>query len=1148
MYSKCHKNMLLKYANIHSEDDDNKLINVYDYINDVNNDTDEIRCCNNHILELAYTNQNVPYFKHQNKEDVNTCPMTRWHLTMQAPFPNTEVEFLKQSDQQHKSRRADVVLRDNRILEIQNSPISEEEINERDEDYTLHNHKVFWLVNGNNGIDVRHLHHSNRTYFIFRDIWKYKCFRRYEYIFIDIANKIYKICPNDVKSNMVDVDEPIDINHFIKDIQENNHILHTFIRPNQCKLYVKQQGAGNGKTFNIIQMLASKEFENYRYFVIVTKQHSAKYQIYNEFQEQIKSNMIQDIELVGTPTNENKKYIIKYKNLRTNEECQIVICTIDSLMYKLGKTKKSDSNSINKFEENIHSIISGCIDKKNINSLAYTDAYLELNKEFCIICDETQDLPLTYAQALVQIMRDRYVDMYIVGDKLQSLAYTENAFTYLIDNDFSYIEKISYEPTNIIRRTKNKGIIDFVNNMVPFNAYTLPHIVAYEQDDAADNVIIFQGKNVFRDKSIINEEIQNIMKLYIDEVETYNRFPNSFLIVTPFTNKNILINSLELAIEQYWQNKYTDKSEYKRYAVFHKSQEGTSIDLEESKYATRIVSIHSAKGDGRPVVFVIGLDQSSLTRFSGKYDNLVYNSLLHVALTRAKEKLYFRLEYNGDALSKKLLNHQHQNELYNIKPSINISKSIKLNKITDYFKNNIDFKIINDTIISDNNDEILDNESIESTRIVDMSHHMIRFAAMTVLFRIKVVQKQRHLSRSEVNKQFVSILLTAKNANLVEASDWKDYNTYFDKNCEIQIQNKKNGSYKSIYIPIVKLSSNKCNSDYFDILKQFILDIQEKISGILRNEITYLCPLEQIVLYYLFTLCKDGLYNDITIKDMYNIINIYSESFDNTINGHHHCLCKSCFSKPINKGRQSSSNPMTIYLKEHYESMQTFERILDEFLDSHKSSNFLFNHPVSYKGQNNDYELSNKFKDIAYDENNVYCVYIIPKLSELNYNTTVIDTLFNDWIIKHSTNDKFVDKKVHHYILTLNRELLVFDWHTVFENKKSLMTKLIKEKVIQMFEEEIKILYNYYRHHSSKETINPETMINNILNSLKDIKYLPEFIMDFFKDIRKRIIKKRTLDDQSRKVKQFENQETFFEELNSEMKYSINNYFINYQA
>ena len=132
------------------------------------------------------------------------------------------------------------------------------------------------------------------------------------------------------------------------------------------------------------------------------------------------------------------------------------------------------------------------------------------------------------------------------------------------------------------------------------------------------------------------------MEYYDKEVKNYNYKPNDFLIVTPFVSKNPLVNALDTAINLYWTNK-NNENNFKRYSIFHKSEEGSSINLSDSENTTRIVSIHTSKGDGRNVVFVIGLDEKSLIKYSNESNNLIYDSLIHVALTRMKKKIICKI-------------------------------------------------------------------------------------------------------------------------------------------------------------------------------------------------------------------------------------------------------------------------------------------------------------------------------------------------------------------------------------------------------------------------------------------------------------------------------------------------------------------------
>ena len=85
---------------------------------------------------------------------------------------------------------------------------------------------------------------------------------------------------------MIDVEYPKNKNEFINSLKNNTDIWSNE-DPYQTNLFIKQQGAGNGKTYGIIQMLQDNDKTHYEYFIYVTKQHSAKYVIFEEFQKHI---------------------------------------------------------------------------------------------------------------------------------------------------------------------------------------------------------------------------------------------------------------------------------------------------------------------------------------------------------------------------------------------------------------------------------------------------------------------------------------------------------------------------------------------------------------------------------------------------------------------------------------------------------------------------------------------------------------------------------------------------------------------------------------------------------------------------------------------------------------------------------------------
>ena len=184
-------------------------------------------------------------------------------------------------------------------------------------------------------------------------------------------------------------------------------------------------------------------------------------------------------------------------------------------MYAIGN---KNHNELNRFEGIINSIIDEHIETiTSCGAIKYAGINPKLCKHTILIKDEEQDLTIPYANAIIQIMRNRYIDVYIVGDKLQSISHENNAFTYLLTNEFPYINKTIYEFTNICRRFNHPKLISFVNSMIPFKFYNLPEITSfcYKYDNNIEPVIIFEGDTVYckqKDENKMNKEIDIIMK------------------------------------------------------------------------------------------------------------------------------------------------------------------------------------------------------------------------------------------------------------------------------------------------------------------------------------------------------------------------------------------------------------------------------------------------------------------------------------------------------------------------------------------------------------------------------------------------------------------------------------------------------------
>ena len=246
---KCDKNFETQWMYIN-----NKCINISEYEKSFKKEIP--RCKFGHELVFCNGSKIKSYFRHKYEKDTWSSGMSKFHLTWQGRFKDTEIRFPKINESQIKDRNADVVLNDNYILEIQHSHISEKEVLDRYHDYELHNKKIIWLLDGNTE-DVECNKLSDGTYLIqFKQSWKYKSFvHKYEFILLDTNDQIFKIPVRQIcTTKMVKVVSSKSIDDILNTFNDNPETIwriwpqSNIIKP---KLTVRQKGAGNGKTYGI---------------------------------------------------------------------------------------------------------------------------------------------------------------------------------------------------------------------------------------------------------------------------------------------------------------------------------------------------------------------------------------------------------------------------------------------------------------------------------------------------------------------------------------------------------------------------------------------------------------------------------------------------------------------------------------------------------------------------------------------------------------------------------------------------------------------------------------------------------------------------------------------------------------------------------
>ena len=795
----------------------------------------------------------------------------------------------------------------------------------------------------------------------------------------------------------------------VQGVKNKWHFRH--VTPCKNKLFIKMASAGSGKTWHIINMIQRKEFLHYTKFIYVSKQHSARVIIKDEFMSQYNSGLLNISNFSFKDL--GKKYIIEYMN-SVNINCCIIISTIDSFMYAVGdKTVQS----YDLFEGIVQSIIDNSKIDENIK-FATMETSLS---ETLYILDESQDLKEMYAKALIKIMKDTNMSSYIVGDRLQSISNEQNALTYLLDAPvLKYIE-----PTvNITRRFSHPQLFDFVNYMIPFKKYGLMPIVPYEKANQTQNqlnalTVMFQKENMN-----MNEQIEQIMAYYAEEVETNNYSPEDFLIVSPFISNNPIINALNSSINEFWIDKL-GANDYYNYSVIHKSEIGTSINLDDSIKSTRIVSIHSSKGDGRNCVFVIGLYEKSLKTFSGLRDSLIYDSLLHVAITRMKKKLYI-LCIETDEIGGRIKNFLLKNDLPCSASSLNISSIIKIKNILPM--NGCGERI--SSLLNNNNNYDFTPDTITN-------NYNIRQGIM--LERLTNELKEQQFDRTSHIKVINNIAL---NTPIITCTSWKEYNVRLK-----MINGTEENQYtdKTVCIPLLKINGKDYN-DYYDI-------IIKNMEIIHLTSHSNLDPLQMIIFYYMKQVTSLGKYTNISILELYKIVHQFNKSDFDTFND---------------------------YLLVHQEKMVQVDLIVKNIIDKYPKTSWNTNCHVECNGS---FTLKTNVDLIGYNKDETILLYVVPWLNKLNMNEIKIKSFVDSYIVSKSGNIKYDKKKIIVGILSLNGT-----YYDEINNNFIGLKQILKETLFEHFSLKNKEVYHYYKENEINKNVNVNVeYIDQCINDTNEI-------------------------------------------------------------
>ncbi len=1063
---KCNVNFTTQYAFINGNC---THVNNYQL-----NKKDKVVCCRGHELVLCNGTKVKKYFRHKNPSDVGGDPMTEWHSRMQGYFPITEQEFRKISEDQIKNRRADVFIKEhNYVIEIQHSKIDDSTVICRHQDYMCHGVNVIWIIDGNTK-DVQLEELSDGTFLIiFAEDWKYKSFKyNYDFILLDVDDKIFKIPVKEVCNKMILLKEWKHIDVVFEELQKNpKHIWDMWMDDNEIKatLTVHQKGAGNGKTYGIWKsILTNLDKEVY---VIVTKQHSAKYVIKKELNEQEKRNEFH-IENMENKTDEeyNKKFIIKYTHKTSKRECKVIIGTIDSFIYGLSHPIPGSGKDF--FEGLLITIHEQGCTKVNSNTggMKYAGENIELNKKAEIWIDEAQDLNEKYFNAMVKMMFETKVDVVIVGDELQSLEYEDNLITKS-KNKIPNININRVKPINENRRIKVNQLAEEINSLVRFSKYDmLPISSASDSLKDVDKPMktidmpdISKSNQGGPDFEKISKCIETIIEEVKNQVEKNHYNPEDFLFIFPIMKNNIMAGELETRLNEFWIDKKDEGNTYKKYAILHKHEEGSVIDLNLSKSASRIVSIRSSKGDGRKVVFVLGCTEESLKIVSRcKEKNFIYESYFHVALTRAEEKVYFGLVKNNDDI------HERFGSVGLVEYIPKIRTNLQLDKLITYVDKGALIHILQTHNIEEYREE---EPSKSSTPLVDWNYHCIRRPIYLMYAIFDILEQNKNNSNFKLSQ--LKTILDKLNKLNIECFPPKQFYAVLNKT-EIDNPLKEfplcDLSYKSIYKSYCSQIKNIMESNK-------VRYRQDELS------LGQLKPLHLVVQWYMIEIYSTLNYHQTTPTTLYNVFDYFSNP-------------------------EFEENKVTELLTESGAIKETVDKVMHEIHSTDTDVKWNIEHQIHLDGggakEFDDFKISKRHIEIiGFSEKSVYHMMFKSDFNQLNYWDTMIEILLDRFLIHNTTDkgkdiEKFKNKKIITYLFSLKKKSYErFDWNWENEVSSEIKTE-IKKSIVLYFSGYNKQLFQYstfVKGNKDNWTGKGKSPMEYIASNFGDVVYVRDFFM-----------------------------------------------------
>ena len=766
------------------------------------------------------------------------------------------------------------------------------------------------------------------------------------------------------------------------------------------------------------------------HLIFITDKHSAKAVIRKEFEDQESRDALvylRDKDTAFSETEENSpKFVREY--FIGKFKLVVIIGTVASFIASVApRNPPNGCEQVSDiFMQNYFNLKAGGVRDMTID---YGGHRIRLCQRVKVYADEAQDLPSVCAEAMFRMQADTSISLYFVGDVMQALTEPENAMTYFATN---HLQNATYhKDTFEFRRGRHPAFVEFMRAVIPYEKHQCPPPERWVPDGErrqqhAYNPIIYMPllkANCDKDAAVL-ENARRVCALVGMLVERHNYLPEDFIIPVGYVTNNVLAAQIQDVLIAFFADKLrtdcayrqvaSDRSEHWRkilptnawksedLCVFHKSDEGKPIDTTISNHGVRIVSIFAAKGDGRPVSIVVGVNEQTLCLY--RNHPTVYDSLLNVAVTRAKDYMVWAYQNKDDKIYKQMTKYTHYEHYQPIGETERESRTSasKLPRfVEEILQNHFEqAKLLIPPRFASEKPQL---------QLVDHNYHNIRArVAQYKVMQHLIPRRHQPTQTNRCQPQTIMKMIVWRLQTRVLASEeyWPEINQEIKQ--------------RPSCIPLRKdESGNSCTH----LIERYCKHIQRRFSaepGVWPD----LCPIETVVFLYMYHIVQDG---SATVISWWELVRImrdarehfgdqYGEEEDTRRRIHAHCICSGELS---NAKTGKMKGPLTTHFS-HTESVTTNLNMLRTTLQAsygvdickmelHLNKKMVFDIPGYI-------ELKLRVSLTANNDTHDVFMYFIPNLSDLNWSEHYMTTIAHDYLmqrgfLKERNDDDEDDKR-----------------------------------------------------------------------------------------------------------------------------------------